>query len=126
LLPEIQKKGWNDLWNTENWDYVVEVGNGMTRLVADVSLHDDGKRVYVGLYCREPIAMNEGLKAIARCSHSKQREVQKTSEMHARITFEGDHDEARAIAREAVAAACAAMSALGYKSGALHATPKHS
>ncbi|MGY3130144.1 hypothetical protein ACVWZM_000826 [Bradyrhizobium sp. USDA 4501] len=44
LLPEIQKEGWNDFWNTDNWNYVVEIGHGMTELVANVSLHDDGKR----------------------------------------------------------------------------------
>jgi hypothetical protein len=124
LLPEIQKKGWDDFWNTDSWDYVIEIGHGMAQLVADVSLHDDGKRVYVGLYCREPIAMNDGLQTIARASHGKQTKVEKTSDMHARVMFGGNHDEALAVARETIAAACAAMSALGYKPGALHAKPK--
>jgi hypothetical protein len=126
LLPEAQKQGWDDFWNTDNWGYVIEIDHGMRELVADVSLYDDGNRVYVGLYCRELVAMNEGLQSIARASHDKQKDVARTSDMHARITFEGDHDEALAVAREAVTAACAAMSALGYKPGALHAKQKSS
>jgi len=105
LLPEVQKQGWDDFWNTDNWDYVIDTEHGMAELVADVSPHDDGKRVYVGLYCRELVAMNEGLKAIARSSHGNQTEVEKTSDMHARITLEGDYHKVVAIAREAVDAA---------------------
>jgi hypothetical protein len=120
LLPEVQKQGWDDFWNTQNWDYVIEREHGMAELVADVSLYDDGKRVYVGLYCRELVAMSEGLLAIARAADGKQKDVSKSSNMHARITFEGDHDQAVAIADRAVAAACASMAALGYKPGARH------
>jgi hypothetical protein len=123
LLPEVQKQGWNEFWNTENWDYVVERERGMAEMVTDVSLYDDGKEVYVGLYCREPVAMSEGLLAIARAADGKQKNVSKSSNMHARITFEGDHEQAVAIARRAVAAACASMAALGYKPGALHPSP---
>jgi hypothetical protein len=66
------------------------------------------------------------LAAMARASHDKQKDVARTTDMHARIDFEGDHDEALAVAREAVTAACAAMSDLGYKPGALHAKQKSS
>lgn len=89
----------------------------MAQVIADVSLYDDGKLVYVGLYCREPVAMSEGLQAVARAANRKEKGVLRTSDMHARITFEGDHDEALSIARRAVATACASMTALGYKSG---------
>jgi hypothetical protein len=44
--------------------------------------------------------------------------------MHARITFEGSHDEAVVLARKAVAAACDSMAAFGYKPGRLHPTTK--
>jgi isopropylmalate/homocitrate/citramalate synthase len=92
----------------------------MAEVAADVSLYDDGKLIYVGLYCREPVAMSEGLQAVARAADGKQRDVLRTSDMHARITFEGDHDEALSIARRAVATACATMTALGYKPGVRH------
>jgi hypothetical protein len=92
----------------------------MAELVADVSLYDDGKRVYVGLYCRELVAMGQGLAAIARAADGKQRDVSKSSDMHAQVTFEGNHDQAVEIARKAVAAACVSMTALGYNPGALH------
>jgi hypothetical protein len=120
LLPEVQKLGWDDFWNTENWDYVIERERGVAEGVADVSLCDDGKQVYVGLYCRELVAMNAGLLAIARAADGKQKDVSKSSNMHARVTFEGDHDQAVAIARRAVAAACGSMAALGYKPGVPH------
>ncbi len=113
LLPECQKVGWDDFWNTDNWDYVIERGPGMTEMMADVSLHDDGKRVYVGLYCREPTAMNLGLNAVARVAQGKQMEVIRTSDMHARITFEGAYDEALAQARKGVIAACESRCILG-------------
>lgn len=85
LLPEVQKQGWDDFWNTENWSYVIDRERGISELMADVTLYDDGKQVYVGLYCREPIAMNEGLLAIARAADGKQKDVIKSSNMHARI-----------------------------------------
>jgi hypothetical protein len=116
----VQKRGWDDFWNTDNWDYVIEREPGLAELMADVSLYDDGKQVYVGLYCREPVAMSQGLLAIARAADGKQKNVSKSSNMHARIMFEGDYDEAVAIARRAIAAACASMAALGYKPGARH------
>jgi hypothetical protein len=96
LLPECQKVRWGDFWNTDNWDYVIERGPGMSEAMANVSLHDDGKSVYVGLYCREPNAMNLGLNAVAQVAQGKQMEVTRTSDMHARITFEGAYDEALA------------------------------
>jgi hypothetical protein len=40
--------------------------------------------------------------------------------MHARLTFEGDHNQVVAIARKAVAAACVSLAALGYKPGGRH------
>jgi hypothetical protein len=120
LLPEVQKAGWNDFWNTDNWDFLVERQLGAAELLASVSLYDDGKQVYVGLYCREPVAMNEGLSAVARAADGKQKDVSRSSDMHARITFEGDHDQVMAIARRAVASACASMEALGYKPGGQH------
>jgi hypothetical protein len=126
LLPECQKAGWDDFWNTENWDFVVETpdGPGVSELKADVSLHDDGKKVYVGLYCREPTAMTRCLEQVARAAGEKQKEVIRTNDMHARITFEGAHDEAVMLAREAVAAACDSMVAFGYKPGVLHSRTK--
>jgi len=121
LLPEVQKKpGWDDFWNTDNWEYVIERGRGVAELVADVSLYDDDRQVYVGLYCREPVAMSEGLLAIARAAGGKQRNVAKSDGRHARVTFEGNHDQAVATARRAVAAACASMASLGYKPGGRH------
>jgi hypothetical protein len=126
LLPACQKVGWNDFWNTDNWDYVIETGSGpgMTELKADVSLHDDGTRVYVGLYCRETNAMNLGLNAVAQVAQGTQMEVTRTSDMHARITFEGAYNEALAQARKAVIAACESLAAFGYKPGPLHSLPK--
>ena len=121
LLPKVQKtQGWDDFWNTDNWDYVIERGRGVAELMADVSLYDDGRQVYVGLYCRELVAMSGGLSAIARAADGKQRNVTKSDGRHARITFEGDHSQALAIARRAVAAACASMARLGYKPGGRH------
>jgi hypothetical protein len=120
LLPEVQKRGWNDFWNTDNWDYVIERGGGMAEIVADVSLYDDGKKVYIGLYCREHVAMSAGLPAILRAADGKQKDVSSSDEMHTRIMFEGDHDQAVAIARRAVAAACVSMEKLGYKPGRRH------
>jgi hypothetical protein len=121
LLPKVQKKqGWDDFWNTDNWEYVSERGRGVAELMADVSLYDDGGQVYVGLYCRELVAISEGLLAIARAADGKQRNVAKNDDRHARITFEGNHDQAVAIARRAVAAACAAMARLGYKPAGRH------
>jgi hypothetical protein len=120
LLPEVQKEGWDDFWNTANWDYVIERERGLSELVADVSLYDDGKQAYVGLYCREPAAMSAGLLAIAQAAEGKQKDVSQSSNMHARITFEGDHNQVVAIARKAVAAACVSLAALGYKPGGRH------
>jgi Trypsin-like peptidase domain len=122
LLPECQKAGWHDFWNTENWDFVIEAGRGMSELKANISLHDDGKRLHVGLYCRDPTAMGLCLEAVARAAEKKPKEVTRTSDMHARITFEGSHDEAVVLARKAIAAACDSMVAFGYKMGPLHAT----
>jgi hypothetical protein len=119
LLPEVQAKGWNDFWNTKNWIYIVDIHQGMSTQVANVGLFDDGKRVYVDLYCREAAAMSEGLRAAQSVASEKLAELTRSSEMHARITFEGDHDAELATAHKVVAAACAAMEALGYKPGAL-------
>jgi hypothetical protein len=126
LLPECQKAGWYDFWNTENWDFVVEIpsGPGAFELKADVSLYDDGKKVYVDLYCREPTAMNRCLEAVARVGAEEQKNVARTSDMHVRITFEGGHDDAIVLARKAVAAACGSMAAFGYKPGVLHSRTK--
>jgi hypothetical protein len=121
LLPEgLQKVRWSDFWNTVNWDYVMERQPGMTELMANVSLYDDGKRVYVGLYCRESSAMNSGLNALAQVAQGRQMEVTRTSDMQARVTFEGAYDEALAQAREAVIAGCKSLAAFGYKPGPLH------
>jgi hypothetical protein len=124
LLPECQKVRWGDFWNTDNWDYVIERGPGMSEAMANVSLHDDGKSVYVGLYCREPNAMNLGLNAVAQVAQGKQMEVTRTSDMHARITFEGAYDEALAQARKGVIAACESLAAHGYKPGPQHSLSK--
>ena len=85
LLPECQKAGWYDFWNTENWDFVVETpdGPGAFELKADVSLYDDGKKVYVGLYCREPTAMHRCLEAVARVAAEEQK-VRDPDERYAR------------------------------------------
>lgn len=123
LLPERQKIGWNDFWNTHDWDFVVDIGAGTSEQKADISLHDDGKRVYVGLYCREMTAMNRCLQAVAQATEAKQKEVTRTTDMHAHITFDGSYDEALALARKAVVAACDSLVAFGYKPGPRQGKP---
>jgi hypothetical protein len=121
LLPECQKAGWNDFWNTESWDYVVKSDLGLEGR-ATVSLYNDGKRLYVDLYCRERSAMDRCLEAFARLSEGN--EVAHTSDMHARITFKGSHDETLVAARKVVAVACEVLADFGYQPGPLHGTPK--
>jgi hypothetical protein len=122
LLPECQKVGWNDFWNTDNWDFVVKRDRLGSELMADVSLYNDGKRLYVGLYCRERSAMDRCLETLAQPSEG--HEVTYTSDMHARLTFKGDHDETLAAARKVVTTACEALADFGYQPGPLHGTPK--
>ncbi|WP_338830435.1 hypothetical protein [Bradyrhizobium sp. 27S5] len=122
LLPECQKVGWNDFWNTDEWDFVVQRDRLGWELMASVSLYNDGKRLYVGLYCRERSAMDRCLEALAQ--HPEGNEVTYTSDMHARFTFTSDHDEALAAARKVVTFACEALADFGYQPGPLHGTPK--
>jgi hypothetical protein len=121
LLPESQMAGWNDFWNTDSWDYVVQSELGL-EVRATVSLYNDGKRLYVDLYCREGSAMDRCLQAAARLSD--RNEVTHTSDMHARIAFKGSHDEALVTARKVVAAICEALANFGYQPGPLHGTSK--
>jgi Trypsin-like peptidase domain len=119
LLPMCQRGAWGDFWNTENWDFVVESGGGISELKADVQLHDDGRGVYVGLYCREATAMDHGLAAVQEVVSSEVISLSRSSDMHARVTFEDYDDNTRALARKAVAAACEAMIKVGYTKGPL-------
>jgi Trypsin-like peptidase domain len=121
LLPECQKVGWNDFWNTDHWDYVVKGDIGLEGK-ATVSLYNDGKRLYVELYCREPSAMERCLEAVARLPESN--EVTHTSDMHARITFKGDQDKTLMTARNVVAVACEVLANFGYQAGPLHGMKK--
>jgi hypothetical protein len=121
LLPECQKEGWNDFWNTDSWDYVVPNELGLEG-TATVSLYNDGKRLYINLYCRDRNAMDRCLEAVASMSEGK--EVTYTSVMHARLTFDGSHDEAMMAARKAIAVACEALAGFGYQPGPLHGIPK--
>ena len=59
LLPECQKEGWNDFWNTETADFIKDDG----LLVASVSAHDDGKRIYFDIRAGEPEILRIGIKA---------------------------------------------------------------
>jgi hypothetical protein len=120
LLPECQKVGWNDFWNTDSWDYVVESKLGR-ELIAAVSLHNDGKRLYVELHCRERGDMDRCLEA---ARFYEVNEVTHTSDMHARITFKGSHDEALGTARKVITVACEVLAGLGYQPGPLHGTSK--
>ena len=122
LLPECQKAGWNDFWNTDTWDYVVPSELGL-EVAATVSLYNDGKRLYVSVHCRERRAMDQCVEAIARLSEKK--EVTFTNDTHARITFQDAQEEALVAARKVVTVACEALADFGYQPGPLHGTPKH-
>jgi hypothetical protein len=112
LLPECQKAGWNDFWNTDSWDFVDkgEIGSEVT---ATVSLHNDGKRIYVDVHSRERRALDPCLEALARLS--EKIEVTYTNNMHARITFGDDHNDALVVARKAVTVACETFAGFGYE-----------
>jgi len=66
--------------------------------------------------------MDRCLDALARLSEGN--EVTYTSDMFARITFKGGHDETLVNARKVVAVACEAFADFGYQPGPLHGTPK--
>jgi hypothetical protein len=68
--------------------------------------------------------MSEGLEAVRQAADGGQRKLTKFSAMRARITFEGDHDQALATATKAAAAARNAMEVLGYKPDPLHTARK--
>lgn len=115
LLPDCQKEGWNDFWNTDNWHFVARIARGSAELKASVSLHNDGKQVYVGLYCRETSALDRGIQAIAEAVRGRLDQVTRSSAMHARLTFPGTLDEKAKFAHAAVDAARAAMAAFGFE-----------
>jgi hypothetical protein len=117
LLPQCQKKGWGDFWNTENWDFVVDRGEGILELKASVQLCDDGHIVYVALYCRDGPALQRGVAAVTETASSDAGDVTYPDDMHARISFTTYNEETVVLAQKTVEAARRAMLEMGYIAG---------
>jgi hypothetical protein len=58
ILPEIQKTGWGDFWNTRMTCFLERGSTGNGRQVASIAFHDDGNRLYVDLACEEHTILN--------------------------------------------------------------------
>jgi hypothetical protein len=116
LLPQCQKEGWDDFWNTENWDFLVtEPGAGYSELKASVSRCNDGHQVYVGLYCRDASTMEQGLAAAVNVAPADRIRVTRSDEMHACVLFLSYDEDALTLADRSVRAAREAMTQFGYE-----------
>ena len=126
LLPKSQAEGWDDFWNRYDWDFLAEEGahTGVSELRANITLFDDGRKVYVELYCREPKAMDRGLRAVEEVGPPDQLHLERSDEMHARLLFSSYDADTRSLACNAATAACDAMIEFGYKKGPLHGITK--
>jgi hypothetical protein len=63
LLPEVQRKGWDDFWNTTMTAFLERGSKGSGKQVAYVSCHNDGKRLYVDLWAEEQSLLTAALAA---------------------------------------------------------------
>lgn len=63
LLPEAQREGWDDFWNTTTTVFLERGSKGSGKQVAYVSCHNDGKRLYVDLWAEEQPLLTAALAA---------------------------------------------------------------
>lgn len=79
LLPEVQREGWDDFWNTASANFVSKKSKGdfSREEVAYVRWHNDGKRLYADIWAKDPPLSAAALKAaeaalpVGRYRHEK-------------------------------------------------------
>ena len=63
LSPEAQREGWDDFWITTTTNFLERGSKGPGNVVAYVSCHNDGKRLYVDLWAEEQPLLTAALAA---------------------------------------------------------------
>jgi hypothetical protein len=109
ILPEIQKSGWDDFWNTRTTCFLERGSTGSGRQVASISFHDDGNRPYVDLACEEHTILNA---AVLNAPGELNTEVLRQGQV--RLTASGSLSQQREILKSAILAAERVFIDTGY------------
>jgi hypothetical protein len=109
ILPEIQKAGWGDFWNTRTTCFLERGSTGSGRQVASISFHDDGDRLYVDLACEEHTILNA---AVLNAPGELNTEVIRQGQL--RLTASGTLSQQRGFLKSAILAAERVFTDTGY------------
>ena len=99
ILPEIQKDGWGDFWNTRTTCFLERGSTGTGRQVASISFHDNGNRLYVDLACKEHTILNA---AVLNAPGELNTEVLRQGQL--RLTASGTFSQQRRVLKSAILA----------------------
>jgi hypothetical protein len=109
ILPEIQKAGWGDFWNTRTTCFLERGSTGSGREVASISFHDDGNRLYVDLACEEHIILNA---VVVNAPNELKTEVLRQGQL--RLTASGTLSQQREFLQSAILVAEHVFIETGY------------